>query len=280
MKKIKLSRKEKKNLIRISVALCLFFVILIVDKTLGLAKAVGGHYGWLLPFFLYFAVYMVIGYDVLFKAARGIVHGQVLDENLLMCVASLGAFALGIYTSVTGREQEGFDEGCAVLLFYQVGEFFQSYATGKSRKSISALMDIRPDYANVKREDGVVEQVDPSEVKVGDVIVVYPGEKVPLDGIVTSGSTTLDTKALTGESLPRELSEGEEVISGCVNLTSQIEVEVTKVFYDSTVSKILDLVENASSKKSKAENFISRFAKYYTPSVVVAAILLMVIGGA
>ena len=280
MKKIKLSRKEKKNLIRISVALCLFFVILIVDKTLGLAKAVGGQYGWLLPFFLYFAVYMVIGYDVLFKAARGIVHGQVLDENLLMCVASLGAFALGIYTSVTGREQEGFDEGCAVLLFYQVGEFFQSYATGKSRKSISALMDIRPDYANEKREDGIVEQVDPSEVKVGDVIVVYPGEKVPLDGIVTSGSTTLDTKALTGESLPRELSEGEEIISGCVNLTSQIEVKVTKVFYDSTVSKILDLVENASSKKSKAENFISRFAKYYTPSVVVAAVLLMVIGGA
>lgn len=280
MKKIKLSRKEKKNLIRILVALSMFFVILIVDKTIGLATSVGGKYGWLLPFFLYFAVYIVIGYDVLFKAGRGIVHGQVLDENLLMCIASLGAFALGIYTSVTGRTQEGFDEGCAVLLFYQVGEFFQSYATGKSRKSISALMDIRPDYANVKREDDVVEQVDPSEVKVGDVIVVYPGEKVPLDGIVVSGSTTLDTKALTGESLPRELCEGDEIISGCVNLTSQIEVQVTKVFYDSTVSKILDLVENASSKKSKAENFITRFAKYYTPSVVAAAVLLAVIGGA
>lgn len=280
MKKIKLSRKEKKNLIRILVALGMFFVVLIVDKTIGLAASVGGQYGWLLPFFLYFAVYIVIGYDVLFKAGRGIVHGQVLDENLLMCIASLGAFALGIYTSVTGRAQEGFDEGCAVLLFYQVGEFFQSYATGKSRKSISALMDIRPDYANVKREDDVVEQVDPSEVKVGDVIVVYPGEKVPLDGIVVSGSTTLDTKALTGESLPRELCEGDEIISGCVNLTSQIEVQVTKVFYDSTVSKILDLVENASSKKSKAENFITRFAKYYTPSVVAAAVLLAVIGGA
>lgn len=280
MKKIKLSRKEKKNLIRIGVALSMFFVILIVDKTIGLATSVGGKYGWLLPFFLYFAVYMVIGYDVLYKAGRGVFHGQVLDENLLMCVASLGAFALGIYTSVTGRAQEGFDEGCAVLLFYQVGEFFQSYATGKSRKSISALMDIRPDYANVKREDDVVEQVDPSEVKVGDVIVVYPGEKVPLDGIVVSGSTTLDTKALTGESLPRELCEGDEIISGCVNLTSQIEVKVTKVFYDSTVSKILDLVENASSKKSKAENFITRFAKYYTPSVVAAAVLLAVIGGA
>ena len=280
MKKIKLSRKEKKNLIRILVALGMFFVVLIVDKTIGLAASVGGQYGWLLPFILYFAVYIVIGYDVLFKAGRGIVHGQVLDENLLMCIASLGAFALGIYTSVTGRAQEGFDEGCAVLLFYQVGEFFQSYATGKSRKSISALMDIRPDYANVKREDDVVEQVDPSEVKVGDVIVVYPGEKVPLDGVIVSGSTTLDTKALTGESLPRELCEGDEIISGCVNLTSQIEVQVTKVFYDSTVSKILDLVENASSKKSKAENFITRFAKYYTPSVVVAAVLLAVIGGA
>lgn len=165
MKKIKLSRKEKKNLIRILVALGMFFVVLIVDKTIGLAASVGGRYGWLLPFFLYFAVYIVIGYDVLFKAGRGIVHGQVLDENLLMCIASLGAFALGIYTSVTGRAQEGFDEGCAVLLFYQVGEFFQSYATGKSRKSISALMDIRPDYANVKKEDDVVEQVDPSESK-------------------------------------------------------------------------------------------------------------------
>lgn len=260
--------------------LAAFLVILVTDKVVGLAGVVDGKFGWLLPFFLYFAVYIAIGYDVLFKAGRNIVHGQVLDENLLMCVASLGAFALGIYTSVTGLKQEGFDEGCAVLLFYQVGEFFQSYATGKSRKSISALMDIRPDYANVKREDGIVEQVDPSEVQVGDVIVVYPGEKVPLDGIIVSGSTTLDTKALTGESLPRELEEGDDVISGCVNLTSQIDVQVTKVFYDSTVSKILDLVENASSKKSQAENFITKFAKYYTPTVVGVAVLLAIIGGA
>ena len=278
--KNKLTRKEKKNLIRICVTLSAFLVILVTDKVVGLAGAAGGKFGWLLPFFLYFAVYITIGYDVLFKAGRNIVHGQVLDENLLMCVASLGAFALGIYTSVTGLKQEGFDEGCAVLLFYQVGEFFQSYATGKSRKSISALMDIRPDYANVKREDGIVEQVDPSEVQVGDVIVVYPGEKVPLDGIIVSGSTTLDTKALTGESLPRELVEGDDVISGCVNLTSQIDVQVTKVFYDSTVSKILDLVENASSKKSQAENFITKFAKYYTPTVVGVAVLLAIIGGA
>lgn len=278
--KNKLTRKERKNLIRICVTLSAFLVILVTDKVVGLAGAAGGKFGWLLPFFLYFAVYITIGYDVLFKAGRNIVHGQVLDENLLMCVASLGAFALGIYTSVTGLKQEGFDEGCAVLLFYQVGEFFQSYATGKSRKSISALMDIRPDYANVKREDGIVEQVDPSEVQVGDVIVVYPGEKVPLDGIIVSGSTTLDTKALTGESLPRELVEGDDVISGCVNLTSQIDVQVTKVFYDSTVSKILDLVENASSKKSQAENFITKFAKYYTPTVVGVAVLLAIIGGA
>lgn len=278
--KNKLTRKERKNLIRICVTLSAFLVILVTDKVVGLAGAAGGKFGWLLPFFLYFAVYITIGYDVLFKAGRNIVHGQVLDENLLMCVASLGAFALGIYTSVTGLKQEGFDEGCAVLLFYQVGEFFQSYATGKSRKSISTLMDIRPDYANVKREDDVVEQVDPSEVQVGDVIVVYPGEKVPLDGIIVSGSTTLDTKALTGESLPRELEEGDDVISGCVNLTSQIDVQVTKVFYDSTVSKILDLVENASSKKSQAENFITKFAKYYTPTVVGVAVLLAIIGGA
>ena len=279
--KLGLRKKEKIQLTRIGVSLLAFLAVLIADKTVagGLQSVVGGQIGWVLPFCLYFCVYVAIGYDVLFKAVRNLFRGQVLDENLLMCVASLGAFALGIYTGVTGREQEGFDEGCAVLLFYQVGEFFQSYATGKSRKSISELMDIRPDYANLKEGD-VVREVDPSEVNVGDIVVVYPGEKVALDGVVVSGSTTLDAKALTGESLPREIETGDEVISGCVNLSSQIEVKVTKVFYDSTVSKILDLVENASNKKSKAENFISKFAKYYTPSVVVAAILLAVIPGA
>ena len=279
--KLGLRKKEKIQLTRIGVSLLAFLAVLIADKTVagGLQSVVGGQIGWVLPFCLYFCVYVAIGYDVLFKAVRNLFRGQVLDENLLMCVASLGAFALGIYTGVTGREQEGFDEGCAVLLFYQVGEFFQSYATGKSRKSISELMDIRPDYANLKDGD-VVREVDPSEVNVGDIVVVYPGEKVALDGVVVSGNTTLDAKALTGESLPREIETGDEVISGCVNLSSQIEVKVTKVFYDSTVSKILDLVENASNKKSKAENFISKFAKYYTPSVVVAAILLAVIPGA
>ena len=279
MKKLAMSRKEKKNLIRILIALGLFAVIFTVDKIIELDSVFDSGYGWLFPFALYLVVYFVIGYDVLWKAIRNISHCQVFDENFLMVVATLGAYALGIYRGVTGQEIEGFDEACAVLLFYQVGEWFQSYATGRSRKSISALMDIRPDYANVKR-DGDYEQVDPSEVKVGDNIVVNPGEKVPLDGVIVKGATTLDTKALTGESLPRDVAEGGEVISGCVNLTSQIEVQVTKEFYDSTVSKILDLVENASSQKSKAENFITKFAKYYTPAVVFVAILLAVIPGA
>ncbi len=279
MKKFAMSRREKKNLIRILVALGLFAVIFSVDKFIALDSVFNSVYGWLFPLALYISVYLIIGYDVLWKAIRNIAHGQIFDENFLMCIATLGAYALGIYRGVSGMEIEGFDEACAVLLFYQVGEWFQSYATGRSRKSISALMDIRPDYANVKREDNV-EQVDPSEVKIGDIIVVNPGEKVPLDGVIVNGATTLDTKALTGESLPRDVAEGGEVISGCVNLTSQIEVRVTKEFYDSTVSKILDLVENASSQKSKAENFITKFAKYYTPSVVIVAVLLAVIPGA
>lgn len=279
MKKLAMSRKEKKNLIRILIALGLFGIIFITDLVVELGEVFDSSYGWLFPFALYLVVYFIIGYDVLWKAIRNIAHGQIFDENFLMCVATLGAFALGIYRGVSGQEIEGFDEGCAVLLFYQVGEWFQTYATGRSRKSISALMDIRPDYANVKRGDSF-EQVDPSEVKIGDIIIVNPGEKVPLDGVIVKGATTLDTKALTGESLPRDVAVDGEVISGCVNLTSQIEVKVTKEFYDSTVSKILDLVENASSQKSKAENFITKFAKYYTPAVVIAAILLAVIPGA
>ena len=278
MKKATMSRKERRNLVRIFIALGLFAIVFATDVVVGLEGVFGGRCGWLFPFALYLIVYFVIGYDVLWKAIRNISHGQIFDENFLMCVATLGAFALGIYRGVAGLEIEGFDEACAVLLFYQVGEWFQSYATGKSRKSISALMDIRPDYANVQR-DGGVEQVDPGEVAVGDIILINPGEKVPLDGVVVKGETTLDTKALTGESLPRDVAAGSEVISGCVNLTSQIEVRVTKAFYDSTVSKILDLVENAASQKSKAENFITTFAKYYTPTVVAVAVLLAVVPG-
>lgn len=274
-----LSRRERKNLIRIVVALAAFAAIFIADKAVGLADVFGGRYGWLFPFALYLAVYLLIGYDVLWRAVRNIAHGQVFDENFLMCIATLGAFALAIYRGAAGMEIEGFDEACAVLLFYQVGEWFQSYATGKSRKSISALMDIRPDYANVLRGEEA-ETVDPSEVAVGEIILVNPGEKIPLDGVVTEGASSLDTKALTGESLPRDVAEGTEVVSGSVNLTSQIKIRVEKEFYDSTVSKILDLVENASEQKSRAENFITRFAKYYTPAVVVTALLLAVIPGA
>ena len=281
MKKSSMSRKEKRTLVRILVALGLFLIVFITDKVIegGLGGVFSGPAAWVFPFCLYLFIYLIIGYDVLWKAIRNIAHGQVFDENFLMCVATLGAFALAIYRGVTGQEIEGFDEACAVLLFYQVGEWFQSYATGKSRKSIAGLMDIRPDYANIVRGDGSVETVDPSEVKVGDTILINPGEKVPLDGVIVKGASTLDTKALTGESLPREAEAGGEVISGCVNLTSQLEVRVTKEFYDSTVSKILELVENASEQKSRAENFITKFAKYYTPIVCGVALLLAVIPG-
>ncbi len=277
MKKVTLSKKEKKNLTRIAISLIAFITLLIVDKIIVLDRITDSNLGWLLPFSLYFAIYIIIGYDVLLKAARNIFHGQVFDENFLMAVATLGAFSLGIYTGVSRKAIEGFDEACAVLLFYQVGEFFQSYATGRSRKSIASLMDIRPDYALVRRDDGVIQKIDPSEARVGDIIVVNPGERVPLDGIIVKGETSLDTKALTGESLPREISEGERVISGCVNLTGRIEIEVTKEFYDSTVSKILELVENASQRKSKAENFITKFSRYYTPIVVCAALLIAIV---
>ncbi len=276
MAKYTMSKKLKKKLYRIVIALSLFLIIFITDKVVNLASVFGGNFGWLLPFFLYLAVYLIIGYDVIIKAVTNIAHGQVFDENFLMCVATLGAFSLAIYRGVSGLETEGFDEACAVLLFYQVGEFFQSYATGKSRKSITSLMDIRPDYANLLK-DGEAVTVSPEEVSVGDVIVVNPGEKVPLDGVIIKGETTLDVKALTGESVPKEAALGEEVLSGSVNLTTQIQIRVTKVFYDSTVSKILDLVENASSQKSKSENFITKFSKIYTPAVCLAALLLAII---
>lgn len=278
--KYKLSRKERKNLIRIAIALALFAAIFITDKVIVLGSVFTGGAAWVFPFCLYLAVYLLIGYDVLWRAVRNIAHGQVFDENFLMCVATLGAFALAIYRGATGQDIEGFDEACAVLLFYQVGEWFQSYATGKSRKSISALMDIRPDYANILRGDGSTDRVDPEEVNVGDVVLINPGEKVPLDGVIAEGASSLDTRALTGESLPRDVAAGEAVLSGCVNMTSQLKVRVTKPFYDSTVSKILELVENASARKSAAENFITKFAKYYTPIVCTVALLLAVIPGA
>ena len=214
---------------------------------------------------LFLIPYLIIGYDILRKAVLGIVNGQVFDENFLMALATVGAIILGEYT-----------EGTAVMLFYQIGELFQSYAVGKSRRNISALMDIRPDYANIE-QGGELEQVDPDDVEIGTVIVVQPGEKVPIDGVIVSGASTLNTSALTGESLPREVCEGDEVISGCVNLSGLLRVETTKAFGESTVSKILDLVENSSMKKSKSENFITRFARYYTPAVCIGALALAIL---
>ena len=216
----------------------------------------------------YVAAYLVIGYDILRKAGIGIIHGRAFDECFLMAIATLGAFFLAVWT-----KSGDYVEGISVMLFYQIGELFQSYAVGKSRRNISALMDIRPDYANIEK-DGKLEQVDPDEVTVGSIIVVQPGEKVPLDGVVVSGNSTLNTSALTGESLPRDVAEGDEIISGCINMSGVLKIRTTKAFGESTVSKILDLVENASSRKSRSEAFISRFARIYTPAVCIGAVLL------
>ena len=244
----------KKKGIKIIIALVLFFIALIINF----------NNEWINNT-IYIISYIIVGLEIVKKAIRNITRGKVFDENFLMTVATIGAFAVG-----------EFPEAVAVMLFYQVGELFQSYAVDKSRKSISSLMDIRPDFANVER-NGKLEKVDPDDVKIGEIIVIKPGEKVPLDGYVIEGMSSLDTKALTGESLPREATEGEEVLSGCINLNSVIKVEVTKEYRESTVSKILDLVENASSKKSKSENFITKFAQYYTPIVVIIAVILAIL---
>lgn len=283
-----MSKKQMKKLLRIIISGGLFLIVFITNLILekcfndtfpsGLASILPlNNIGWILPFILYLSIYIVIGYDVLVKACKNIAHGQVFDENFLMCVATIGAFGLGIYTGITTNTPECFDEGCAVLIFYQIGEFFQNYAVDKSRRSISSLMDIRPDYANLIREDNKVDVVDPSEVNIGDLILVNPGEKIPLDGVVVYGDSTLDTKALTGESLPQEISENSKVISGTINLTGTLKIKTTKEFASSTVSKILDLVENASTEKSKSENFISKFSKYYTPIVVFLALALALV---
>ena len=246
--------KQKQVLIRIITSAVLLAVAIILDKTISINKYLMAA--------IYLVPYFVIGYDILKKAALGIFHGQVFDENFLMAVATVGAIGLG-----------DFKEGVAVMLFYQIGELFQSIAVGKSRKSISALMDIRPDYANVEK-DGHLVRVDPSEVEAGTVITVNPGEKVPIDGVIESGETTLNTSALTGESLPRDAKTGDEVISGSVNMTGVIRIRTTKSFGESTASKILDLVENSSMKKSRSENFITKFARYYTPIVCAGALIL------
>lgn len=252
-----MTKKQKKVLIRIIIASVLIILLKLVFHFVNVNKYVE-LIAFLVPYF-------VIGYDILKKAVYGIFNRQVFDENFLMAIATVGAIALGEYV-----------EGTAVMLFYQIGELFQSYAVGKSRKNITALMDIRPDYANIE-VDGKLEQVDPDDVEVGSVIVVKPGEKIPIDGVVVEGSSTLNTSALTGESVPRSAKEGEEVISGCVNLTGLLKIKTDKEFGDSTVSKILDLVENSSMKKSRSENFITRFAKVYTPAVCIGALALAVI---
>lgn len=264
-----MTKKQKKVLIRIIVSAVILVAIAVtfavLDKT-GTVKLENPSVMWrCIEIVAYLIPYLIIGYDILKKAFLGIIHGEVFDENFLMAIATVGAMVLGEYK-----------EASAVMLFYQVGELFQSYAVGKSRKNITALMDIRPDYANIGK-DGKLEQVDPDDVQIGTVIVVQPGEKVPIDGKVVEGSSSLNTSALTGESVPREVHVGDEIISGCVNLNGLIKIETTKEFGESTVSKILDLVENSSMKKSRSENFITRFAKYYTPAVCIAALALAVL---
>lgn len=251
-----MNKKQKKMLIRIILAAVMVIVFHFIPLE-GLPRLI-----------LYLAAYLVIGYDILRKAWKGILNRRMFDENFLMAIATVGAFALAIYS-----RSGDYNEAIAVMLFYQIGELFQSYAVGKSRRNISALMDIRPDYANIER-DGKLEQVDPDEVEIDSVIVVQPGEKVPLDGIVLEGNSTLNTSALTGESLPRDVKQGDEIISGCINMTGVLKIRTTKEFGESTVSKILELVENSSSRKSKSEDFISKFARIYTPAVCYGALAL------
>ena len=262
-----MNRKQKRNLIRICIAVALLVIVNILRHV----TDIGGTPGFVIYLCAYLVIYLVIGYDILRKAGKGIINGRPFDECFLMAFATLGAFALAII-----QRSGDYNEAVAVMLFYQIGELFQSIAVGRSRRNISDLMDIRPDYANIEK-DGSLVQVDPDEVEIGTVIVVQPGEKVPIDGVVVDGSSSLNTAALTGESVPRDVREGDEIISGCINLTGVLRIRTTKAFGESTVSRILELVENASSRKSRSEEFISRFARYYTPAVVFSAMALAII---
>lgn len=263
-----MNKKQRKMLIRIIISALLVAALMLFP--------VSNSY---LEFALYMIAYLIIGYDILLKAWKGILNKQVFDENFLMAVATVGALAIAIYERLSfagaaaGHGEGGYTEAVAVMLFYQIGEWFQSYAVGKSRRNISELMDIRPDYANIEK-DGELEKIDPDEVEIGSIIVVKPGEKIPIDGVIEEGNSTLNTSALTGESLPRDAGPGDAVISGCINMTGLLRIRTTKEFGESTVSKILDLVENSSSKKSRSENFISKFARYYTPAVCYSALAL------
>ena len=256
-----MSSKQKKTLTRIIVSFVIFVPLFVLEH-LGVFDKLPNE--WILGG-IYLVPYIIIGYDIIIKAARNISHGQVFDENFLMMIATFGAFGV-----------KEFEEAVAVMLFYQVGELFQGYAVGKSRQSISEMMDICPEYANIE-ENGELKQVDPDDVEIGSIIVIKPGEKVPLDGVIIEGNSMLDTAALTGESVPRSAKAGDEIVSGCVNGSGTLKVKTTKAFEDSTVAKILELVENASSKKARVENFITRFAKYYTPVVTIAAVIIAII---
>ncbi len=267
-----MNKKQRKWRNRIILALALFAIVFAIDHLLPLEEWLGTAGSVYLLFALYLVPYLIAGHDVLARAGRNIISGEVFDENFLMAVATIGAFAMVAFPEA----DPSMAEGTAVMLFYQVGELFQSYAVGKSRKSIAAMMDIAPDYANIEA-DGVLKEVDPSEVLPGSIIVVKPGERVPIDGVVIEGASQLDTAALTGESVPRHVETGSDIISGCVNMTSLLRIKTTKPFGESTVSRILELVENASEKKARTENFITRFARYYTPTVTILAVLLAVI---
>lgn len=256
-----MTKKQKKMLTRILITFVIFAILFVCEHT-GILTPLEGSF---LLFLIYLVPYLIIGYDIVYKAARNISHGQVFDENFLMMIATFGAFGVGEYS-----------EAVAVMLFYQVGELFQGYAVGKSRQSISDMMDICPEYANIE-EDGALQQVDPDDVEIGSIIVIKPGERIPLDGVIVEGESLIDTAALTGESVPRSAKAGDEIISGCVNGSGTLKVRTTKEFDDSTVAKILELVENASSKKARVENFITRFAKYYTPVVTIGAVILAIL---
>ncbi len=260
-----MTKKQKKWLVRIIISLFLFIIVFTIDNIINLESIINIKHSFIFPLSIYLIIYIIIGHDILIKSFKNILKGNVFDENFLMSIATIGAFAI-----------LEFAEGVAVILLYQIGEFFQSYAVGSSRKSIAALMDIRPESANLYQNGKFIE-VDPEDVKVNDIILIKPGERVPLDGIIIKGSTSVDTKSLTGESKPIDLNINDNIISGSINLNGVIEVKVIKQFYDSTVSKILDLVENAQTKKSKSENFITKFAKYYTPIVVILALILAII---
>ena len=264
-----MSHKNKKRLIRIIISLILFIVVFVIDLTLHLDEVIdSSDVAWLLPFSLYFLIYLIISYDILIKAFKNIFHGQIFDENFLMIIATIGAFAI-----------KEFPEAVAVMLFYQVGEFFQDLAVHNSRKEIASLMDIRADIAHKINKDGSISDEDPEILEIEDIIRIYPGEKVPLDGIVVNGSSSIDSKALTGESLPRDIFVNDDIISGSINLETTIDVRITKKYEDSAVNKILELVENSSNVKSKQEKFITKFAKWYTPTVVISAVLVLLLGG-